>query len=130
MKYTLLLFSCLVLFAAKTRAQTSVSSVKLVGTTVELTVTSDKAFYVGDNIHILYVGNTAFKHNRQSKKSLTFLIPENEFNVLADGETLWMTYGHKFNAKQVPEETIKKMAKENPNAVWYLGTFSKELLKK
>ncbi|HLP12024.1 MAG TPA: hypothetical protein VK177_08845 [Flavobacteriales bacterium] len=129
MKHTFILFTFLFIFITGTKAQTTVTSVKLNGNIVELTVTSDKAFYVGNNIHILHIGKTSFSHNKQSKKSLTFLIPESEFNVLADGETMWMSYGHKFNG-QPSDEFVQQMAKENPNAVWFLSKFSKDLLKK
>ncbi|HYG51018.1 MAG TPA: hypothetical protein VD905_08940 [Flavobacteriales bacterium] len=129
MKHTLFFFFFQFFLVPAYRAQTTVSSVKHVGNTVELTVTSDKAFYVGNNIHVLHIGKTVFKHSRQSKKSLVFLIPEKDFSLLAEGETMWMSYGDRFNAETLSDHYIQQLAKQNPNALWHLGLFSKDLLK-
>lgn len=102
--------------------------------TMELTITSDKPFQYGDNIHILHIGKKEFSLSKQSKQEgkgiLTFFIPSAEFNALAEGSKMWLTYGQKVRTGSADkEEKLDELSGQNPKC-WKLGKFSKAVSKK
>ena len=137
---TLLFFTCLSIFyfsataIAQENAKTEITTVKQNAETIEFTIESTKPFYYGGNIHILHIGNTDFKYSKQSKTDgkgvLTFLIPVADWNALADGSDVWMTYGNVFRIIPNEQTDIKALCEKSPNKCWYLGKFGNALLKK
>ena len=113
------------------RAQSaSITSIKQNGERTELTVSSDKKFYVGGNTHVLHIGNKEFSLNKQinsdGKGTIIFYIPAAEFAALTEGEDVWMTYGTKFR-KNSEKKDPAVFCKKNPKVCWYLGKFTKSL---
>jgi hypothetical protein len=123
---------CFLFFATKSMAQekanTSITAVKKTDQTVEVTVTSSKPFYMGNNIHILHIGNKEFTHSKQTKDNekgiLTFFIPVADYNSIAVGTDVWMSYGNLFKVNPDQTQDIKTMCEKSPQKCWYLGKFS------
>ncbi len=115
-----------------TKHKSQIHSVVQKNQTVEFTISSTKSFYVGGNIHILHIGDKQFRLSKQTKgkvNTITFLIPEGDFNNLVEGNNIYMTYGQLFNSPP-NEEEAKKLSATCPNTFWTLGKFTKSLLKK
>jgi hypothetical protein len=112
--------------------KTEITTCKLVGQNYELTITSTRKFYVGGNVHILNVGTKKFKRSRidpVNGKSITFLIPENEFHFMVEGNEMWMSYGDKTKSRPITNMDLKSYCETNPETLWYLGKFDKSILK-
>jgi hypothetical protein len=136
MKHLFTLFiTCISIFCysgitvAQENVKIEITKVQLNNKTVEFTVTSTKPFYVGGNIHILHIGKNDFKHSKQGKYTLTFLIPLADFNSLTEGTDVWLSYGKISVNNEVDKSTIENMCKQNSNVCWSLGKFSKQLTK-
>jgi hypothetical protein len=113
---------------AQEKAQTKISSVTQKGETVRYSLTSSKPFIVGNNRYILRIGDKDFFRYEQSDNkgsgSITFLIPENDFNALAEGNSVYLTYG-----KASEDADMEGLAKKSPRC-WLIGKFSKDILTK
>jgi len=98
--------------------------------TVEFTVLSEEAFYVGGNVFVLHIGDKMFDYYRQEdidgKGKLVFLIPENDFKNLAKNELVFLRYG----AASLEEESLESLCKSLPNLCKKLGNFHPENLAK
>lgn len=100
--------------------------------TVEFTISSTKPFYVGGNIHVLHIGDKEFRLSKQTKgklNTITFFIPESDFNALTEGANVYMVYGQPFK-KQPTDQEIELYSTQFPNSFWSFGKFTKSLLKK
>lgn len=112
--------------------KTEVTALKHIGQNYELTITSVKKFYVGGNIHILNIGTKKITRSRiepGNAKSITFIIPENEFDFLISGNEMWMSYGDRSKSKPMSDADIKAWCETSPSKLWYLGKFDKSILK-
>lgn len=134
MKLTLLLLTILLSTHAISQetAKTEITSFKRIGQRYEVTVTSNKKFYVGGNVHVLNIGTQKIKYSKidpSNGKSITFLLTEADYTALENGNDIWMTYGEKTKEKVLAETDIKKMCEASPNTCWYLGKFDSSTVK-
>jgi len=124
--FLLFLFSCPNLFAQATQGTFVLEAIQK-GEQVELTISSDKPFYVGGNVHVLHIGKSTYAHTRQSKGGakyfMTFLIPHIDYLLFSESDAVWMTYGNPATGEKMD---IKALAKEFPGIFWDLGNFSNE----
>lgn len=113
--------------------QATIGTVLKKAQTIELTIQSTEAFYVGNNIFLLHIGNSMFHKYKQTdeegKGKLTYLIPASDYAKLIDGEKLYLTYGVLF-APNKSDQDLQNVCRDNPNAAKYLGDFSTKMLKK
>ncbi len=97
---------------------------------IYFTLTSSKPFIVGDNVYVLHIGGKAFwlydQSGESDKKTITFFIPENDFNGFGPGSSIYLTYGN----RSMEEEEMKEMSTLEYGQCWSLGQFSKTLLTK
>lgn len=135
MKHKLILFLTTLCFTLRGFAQevhSEITSVMQNDNTVEFSISSNKVFYTGDNLYILHVGTEEFKLSKQYKTDaggiITFLIPLEDFNALAEAAFIWMSYGEKI--KNGNEAEIEKLSKEYPGIFYSLGKFRKDMLNK
>ena len=134
--YSLLLICLLTCFSNTLISQSNatISSIKQNGKQYEITITSNKTFYVGGNTHVLHIGKKDFSLNKQINENghgtIIFYVTEDEFNSLADGETIWMSYGNKI--KQSITENIDPNTFFNKDTKndWLLGKLNKSQLQK
>lgn len=133
-KISLLFIVCFTLILSdKALAQSDAAITKIIqnGARIELTVAASQAFYVGGNVYVLHIGKKDFslskQNNRDGKGSITFYIPTEEFNVLTEGDYVWMSYGNKFKKAPDPSVDPATFCKKNPKKCWALGKFSKQL---
>jgi hypothetical protein len=110
-----------------------ISTVVQKSQTIEFTIESSEAFYVGGNVFLLQIGQTIFhKYNQtdvDGKGKLTYLIPMVDFAKLSDGEAMYITYGELF-APNASTQEMQTICIDNPNTAKYLGVFNSKLLKK
>jgi hypothetical protein len=101
--------------------------------TIEFTIESSEAFYVGGNVFMLHIGNTVFDQYRQtdvdSKGKLSYLIPVSDYAQLLEGEKMYLSYGHLL-APNSTDQDLQRLCADNPHTVKYLGVFNTKLLKK
>ena len=127
----------LLLSSVKVSAQAlpaaTIKKVKQVNNTVEFTVASSSAFYVGNNIFILRIGKRSFDLSRQEniddKGLLTFLIPADQYFSLFEGEKIFLTYGQLLPDESVDSELMEVCSRQ-PDACQHLGYFHEKLLSK
>lgn len=134
---TVLFFSLAVMLCfpvhlpAQVKQNMEMASAARVGDRVELTLTSQKPFFVGGNRYILYIGDKEFYLNKQSARNgrgtLTFLIPADDFNDLNDGGAVYLTYGKVFRNDDAQDR--EGMSKLSPMC-WSLGKLNKSMLTK
>jgi hypothetical protein len=95
------------------------------------TITSTNEFYVGNNKHILRIGNKEFdlyeQNNIDGKGKITFFIPKADYDLLKEGTRAYLTYGEIGDNENDTE--IEKLCKQNLSPCWSLGRFSKKLSK-
>lgn len=134
MKFTLMLLAilCSTYAISQETAKTEITSFKRIGQRYEVTLTSNKKFYVGGNVHLLNIGTKKFKYSKidpTNGKSITFLVTEADYTALVNGNDIWMTYGEKTKKNISKEMDIKKMCEASPNTCWYLGKFDSSTVK-
>jgi hypothetical protein len=133
-RYSLLLISILLGTHAISQhpVNTQVTALLQKEQTFEITITSDKKYYVGGNIHVLTIGDKKFKYSKldSTGKSITFIIPNSDFQSLVTGTEMWMSYGDKSKSTQITNANIKTLCEASPGTLWYLGKFDKSILKK
>ncbi len=117
---------------AQDKQKVSIATVKRSNNTINFTLTSDKPFYVGNNVFVLYIGSKNFHLSKQSNDetgngSITFYIPSDDFNTLKEDELMYLNYGF---ASEEQVIQMEQLSKENVNRCWPLGSFSKTLLSK
>ena len=133
MKKISLLLILNILFYYFSFAQSTVVVSKIIqnGQRFELTITGEKPFYVGGNIHILHIGKQSFSLSKQlnmnGKGAIVFYISTDEFNSLNEGDYIWMSYGKKFKKTPASTEDPEKFCRKNSKTCWALGKFSKKL---
>jgi len=115
--------------AAQVKARSEISGARQRDGDIALTITCPKPFINGNNRYILYTGHKEFGRYEISRKDgkgvITFLIPKDEFNHLAEGSPVYMTYGH-----VEAEETDMEALAASSHRCWSLGKFSRSVLKK
>jgi hypothetical protein len=108
----------------------TLSKIEQNGDVVELSLSSDKNFIIGANRYVLHIGGTHFKYSKHPKgdvKTITFLIPIDQFEILEDGKPMVLVYGlYHSNTKQDGEGS-QQNGFEGPN--WSAGNLNKSLLK-
>ncbi len=112
-------------------AQTaSISGIRVQNEKVVVTVSSTEAFYIGNNIHVLYIGDKHFdlydQNNSEQKGTLTYYIPKEDFSKLADGAKVFLSYGE---ATFDTEEDFNDLLKADPERHWILGKLDKSMMK-
>ena len=133
MKKISLLLILNILFYYFSFAQSTVVVSKIIqnGQRFELTITGEKPFYVGGNIHILHIGKQSFSLSKQlnmnGRGAIVFYISTDEFNSLNEGDYIWMSYGKKFKKTPASTEDPEKFCRKNSKTCWALGKFSKKL---
>lgn len=117
--------------AAQDKQKAKIGQIKLENDKVTVTVTSSKEFYVGGNVHILYLGDKSYslydQQNEDGKGMLKFYVPVDEFKSIKDGARVYMSYGELVLEEG---ETVEDVCKENFCPCWSLGKLNKKQLKK
>ncbi len=115
---------------AQNKATLEIGTVKQKDKMVAFTINSSHRFVVGGNTYVLHIGPAEFAHYKQSFKSgvgsLVFQVPVAAYNSLKDGNSMYLTYGHKDES----EKEMEAQSKEAQGSVWSLGKFSTKLLTK
>ena len=127
----LLILNILFYYFSFAQSTAVVSKIIQNGQRFELTITGEKPFYVGGNIHILHIGKQSFSLSKQlnmnGRGALVFYISTDEFNSLNEGDYIWMSYGKKFKKTPASTEDPEKFCRKNSKTCWALGKFSKKL---
>ena len=117
--------------AAQDKQKARIGQIKQEKDKVTLTVTSSKEFYVGGNVHILYMGDKSYslydQQNEDGKGMLKFYVPSEEFRAIKDGSRVYMSYGELVLEEG---EKVEDVCKENFCPCWSLGKLNKKQLKK
>jgi len=138
MKKLLLIFTVLVgvsatspIALAQDKQKAKIGQIKQETDKVTMTVTSAKEFYVGGNVHILYLGDKSFslydQQNEDGRGMLKFYIPTEDFKAIKDGVRVYMSYGELVLEEG---ESVEDVCKENFCPCWSLGKLNKKQLKK
>ncbi|GAA4467229.1 hypothetical protein GCM10023093_22730 [Nemorincola caseinilytica] len=116
--------------AAQAKQNAKISSVKQKGNMVYVTVTSAKEFYMGNNKHILYIGNQLFdlydQENEEGKGTLRFHIPATAYKALPNGAPVYLSYGELYIEDG---ETAGDVCKQDLCPCWSLGKLNKRTQK-
>jgi hypothetical protein len=116
---------------AQDKQKAKIGQIKQETDKVTMTVTSSKEFYVGGNVHILYLGDKSFslydQQNEDGRGMLKFYIPTEDFNAIKDGVRVYMSYGELVLEEG---ESVEDVCKENFCPCWSLGKLNKKQLKK
>ncbi len=127
----LLILNILFYYFSFAQSTAVVSKIIQNGQRFELTITGEKPFYVGGNIHILHIGKQSFSLSKQlnmnGRGAIVFYISTDEFNSLNEGDYIWMSYGKKFKKTPASTEDPEKFCRKNSKTCWALGKFSKKL---
>jgi hypothetical protein len=117
--------------AAQDKQKARIGQIKQEKDKVTVTVTSSKEFYVGGNVHILYMGDKSYslydQQNEDGKGMLKFYVPSEEFRAIKDGSRVYMSYGELVLEEG---EKVEDVCKENFCPCWSLGKLNKKQLKK
>jgi hypothetical protein len=120
---------------AADKPKTTITSVKQKGNEVVFTLTSARKFIVGGNEYILHIGDKTFKNYRHISNSpnrgvMAFLIPADDYNALAEGSNIYLTYGRIASDEEDEVAAIEELAKANNRRVWPLGKLNKKMTTK
>ena len=100
--------------AAQDKQKARIGQIKQEKDKVTVTVTSSKEFYVGGNVHILYMGDKSYslydQQNEDGKGLLKFYVPAEEFRAIKDGSRVYMSYGELVLEEG---EKVEDVCKEN-----------------
>ncbi len=113
------------------KQKAKIGQIKQENDKVTVTVTSSKEFYVGGNVHVLYLGDKSYslydQQNEDGKGILKFYVPSEEFRAIKDGARVYMSYGELVLEEG---EKVEDVCKENFCPCWSLGKLNKKQLKK
>jgi hypothetical protein len=103
--------------------------------TIELTITSQTHFRVGGNLVVLHIGDRVFSKSQQTDNGaiskLTFYIPSEEFQKLADGLDMLLAFDYQsVQANQLNETDRAAPSQPSAGRQWALGKLNKQLQKK
>ena len=116
---------------AQEKQKAKIGQIRQENDKVTVTVTSSKEFYVGGNVHILYMGDKSYslydQQNEDGKGMLKFYVPAEEFRAIKDGSRVYMSYGELVLEEG---EKVEDVCKENFCPCWSLGKLNKKQLKK
>jgi hypothetical protein len=116
---------------AQEKQKAKIGQIKQENDKVTVTVTSAKEFYVGGNVHVLYMGDKSYslydQQNEDGKGILKFYVPSEEFKAIKDGARVYMSYGELVLEEG---EKVEDVCKENFCPCWSLGKLNKKQLKK
>jgi hypothetical protein len=116
---------------AQEKQKAKIGQIRQENDKVTVTVTSSKEFYVGGNVHILYMGDKSYslydQQNEDGKGLLKFYVPSEEFRAIKDGSRVYMSYGELVLEEG---EKVEDVCKENFCPCWSLGKLNKKQLKK
>ncbi len=116
---------------AQEKQKAKIAQIKQENDKVTVTVTSSKEFYVGGNVHVLYMGDKSYslydQQNEDGKGILKFYVPSEEFKAIKDGARVYMSYGELVLEEG---EKVEDVCKENFCPCWSLGKLNKKQLKK
>lgn len=115
---------------AQQKQTARISAIKQKEDMVLITVSSSKEFYMGNNKHILYIGNRYYdlydQENADGKGNLKFFIPVKEYKAMTTGTPVYLSYGE----LTVEEgQSIEDMCKQNFCPCWSVGKLNKKMLK-
>ncbi len=100
---------------------------------VEVNVSSEVAFYCGDNIHILHIGDKEYSLSQQvideNGGQIIFFLDEGETVEITEGEEVWMSYGDMLKPGAVAKTNIQEFCELNSTNCWYFGKYYKNLIK-
>lgn len=91
-------------------------------------IRGDQDFYVGNAQFVLHIGKTTFSLNQQEGPLLTFFIPVTDFNRLAEGEQIFLTYGDAHATED--EELLVDACRQKLVNTCSLGLFTRDLLRR
>jgi hypothetical protein len=115
---------------AQEKALAKISAIRQKGDMVTVAVTSAKEFYVGNNKHILHIGNHQYdlydQDNTDGKGMLRFYLPATDFKQLASGTPVYLSYGELTIEDGL---SIEDMCKQNFCPCWSVGKLNKNMLK-
>jgi hypothetical protein len=111
------------------------TSIKQNNNIVELTLTSQTHFRVGGNLVVLHIGDKVFSKSQQTDEGaisrITFYIPSEEFQKLADGQDMRLDYDYQAQQASQPDNTNSAVAPQQYGGKqWALGKLNKQLQKK
>ncbi len=112
----------------QTSATVTLNSITQTEDVVELNMSSDKPFFIGDNRFVLHIGALHFlrcKHPEGDESKLTFMISEEEFAALRDGGDITLVYGFYYTNTQMDGEGNQA---EFTGTNWKVGKLNKALL--
>lgn len=97
---------------------------------IAVTLTSPEGFYVGGNVHVLYIGDKQFDiydqgNDEQGEGKLIYYIPEQDFKKLKSGDRMYLSYG---TVTFKSEEEFDGFVAADPERHWKLGTLDKSML--
>ena len=82
---------------AQEKPVTQLTSVRQNGETISFSLTSSQPFIFANNRYVLYIGQKEFLSLVQSKENgkgyMTFYVPARDFNSLAEGSGMYLSYG-------------------------------------
>lgn len=116
--------------SAQSTPEISLTKIESVDDKIEITFESSERFIIGDNRYVLHAGGNHFmlsKHPGGDEKKLTFLLTEEEYDVLADGSPMMLVYGYFFQNTQLDGEGDSG---EYHGPHWKVGNLNKGLLQK
>ncbi len=99
--------------------------------TVVITVSSKRDFYVGNNVYMLYIGNSRYELSEQVNDGdgtgiIHFFLPVQDFEKAENGTPMYLSYGE----LEVPDGmTVEALCRENFCPCWSLGKLNKKMLK-
>ena len=125
------LLACLVSLPAFAAAQEPevnvVKSVRAVNSTIEIELESSKEFPVRNEVVVLRIGNKEFMKSKTPKggslKKLIFILTADEFDQLADGDPMIVTYG-----RQTDDDITGLSGRRHHEPRWDFGKLNKALL--
>lgn len=111
---------------AQEKALAKISAIRQKGDMVTVAVTSAKEFYMGNNKHILHIGNHHYdlydQENTEGGGLLRFYLPATDFKQLTTGTSVYLSYGE----LTVEEgQSIEDMCKQNFCPCWSVGKLNK-----
>lgn len=116
---------------AQEKQRVRTAALQQTSSTVYLTITSPKEFYIGNNKYVLHIGTQTFDLYDQSNTDegvgiLKFHIPAKDFNALPDGEKIYLTYGEMDDSSG---ESLEDLSTHDDVRCWYAGKLTKKHLR-
>lgn len=118
---------------AQVNSKSTIGNIVRIGQNVEFTINAPEPFYVGANVFVLHIGQFTADRYRQTdvdgKGALTFIIPENQYLLLKEGLSIYLTYGV-FWTEEASDEEALDACNVSPDKAKYLGKLTAQMLHK